>query len=247
VTITQPSADGVTFGAPVFDYTVTRHLPFSRGYVHLSVHNHAMLKYTQPGGQVPSVVDATVAQLDNVGFDGPVIGHFREHEVPDALVKFNGPEFWEIPDPYNPDHTGYDIGWFLDDASRGPRQILHVQNVDPSDVNKARLSFSAWMDFASRGSTPAEFTFRARLNGKGWLEHRLSAAEAAFYSPGPTTVDPSGAPVGGPGSQGRLAMMIDVPKEDLVAGDNTIEFVSANVPMSYPPLVCNVDLLLETN
>jgi hypothetical protein len=247
VTITQPSADGVTFGAPVFDYTVTRRLPFSRGYVHLSVHNHAMLKYTQPGGQVPSIIDATVAQLDNVGFDGPVIGHFREYEVPDALVKFNGPEFWEIHDPYNPDDTGYDIGWFVADASNGPRHVLHLQNVDPSNVTSARLSFSAYMPPPSTGTTAAaDYTFRARLNGKAWLERRLSAAEAAFFTAGPTTVDPSGAPVGGPGSQGRFALMIDVPKEDLVTGDNTIEFVSANIPMSYPPLVCNVDLLLET-
>jgi hypothetical protein len=248
VTITAPSADGVTFGAPVFDYTVTRHVPFSRGYVHLSVHNHAMLKYTQPGGQVPSILDATVAQLDNVGFDGPVIGHFREYEVPDALVKFSGPGFWEIPDPYNPDGTGYDIGWFVADASKGPRHVLHLQSVDPSNVTRARLSFSVWMPPLSTGTTAAaDYTFRARLNGKAWLERRLSAAEAAVFTAGPTTVDPSGTPVGNPASQGRFASMIDVPKEDLVAGDNTIEFVSANVPMSYPPLVCNVDLVLDTD
>jgi hypothetical protein len=104
------------------------------------------------------------------------------------------------------------------------------------------------MPSPTTGTTAAaDYTFRARLNGKRWLERRLSAAEAAFFTAGPTTLDPSGAPVGGPGSQGRFALMIDVPKEDLVAGDNTIEFVSANVPMSYPPLVCNVDLVLETN
>jgi hypothetical protein len=41
--------------------------------------------------------------------------------------------------------------------------------------------------------------------------------------------------------------MLDVPVSDLVAGDNTVEFVTSNVPQSYPPLVANVDLILITN
>jgi hypothetical protein len=60
-------------------------------------------------------------------------------------------------------------------------------------------------------------------------------------------IDASGAPVGDPASHGRLALMIDVPLEDLVPGENTVEFVTANIPTSYPPLVSNVDLVMGTN
>ena len=52
--------------------------------------------------------------------------------------------------------------------------------------------------------------------------------------------------VGTPASQGRLAIVMDVPLEDLVPGKNGLELVTANVPTSYPPIVCNVDLVLAT-
>jgi hypothetical protein len=247
VTITPYSEDGVHFAAPAFDYKLNAPVPFSRGYVHVSVHNHAMLKYTQPDSHLPNIVDATVAQIDNVGFDGPVIGGWREYEVPDSLVKFMEKGFQPLPDPYNPDDTGYDIGYVVDDAATGPKQVLHFAGVDTSNVVGARIAFSAWMDFLTRAGPPDQFTFMARLNGKGWLSHKLSVNEAAFFTSGPTTIEPDGGPAGQPGTQGRLALLIDVPKEDLFDGDNTIEFVSANIPRSYPPLVCNIDLVLKTN
>jgi hypothetical protein len=59
-------------------------------------------------------------------------------------------------------------------------------------------------------------------------------------------VDPAGAAVGDPKSQGRLAIMIDVPPEDLLSGDNTVEIVTVKIPTNYPPLVCNVDLVMQT-
>jgi hypothetical protein len=43
---------------------------------------------------------------------------------------------------------------------------------------------------------------------------------------------------------GAFGQMLEVPVADLVAGDNTIEFGTANVPQSYPPAVANVDLIL---
>jgi hypothetical protein len=52
-------------------------------------------------------------------------------------------------------------------------------------------------------------------------------------------------PVGDPGSQGRYALTIDVPAEQLVAGDNSVEFVSSNVPTAYPPVISNIDLVLK--
>jgi len=54
----------------------------------------------------------------------------------------------------------------------------------------------------------------------------------------------NGAPTGG--SQGAIGQMLDVPLSDLVAGDNTLELVTKNVPQNYPPAVLNIDLVLET-
>jgi hypothetical protein len=242
-TITPYSEDGKTFGAPEFDFKVNASVPFTRGYVHVSVHNHAIIKYTQPDTH-PAVKDAAVAQIDNVGFDGPVIERAREYEVPDALAKFNEPL---VGDPYNPDNTGYDIGYFVDDESKGPKQVLHLKGVDTAGVTSAKLAFSTWINFDGLGNTNHQgFAFRARLNGKSWHERALSPAELAFFDSGPTVVDPAGAAVGDPKSQGRLAIMIDVPPEDLLSGDNTVEIVTVKIPTNYPPLVCNVDLVMQT-
>jgi hypothetical protein len=236
--ITPYSDDGVHFAAPSFTYKVDTAIPFSRGYVQLSVHNHATLKYTT----APNQVDASIARIDNIGFDGPVLSHFREYEVPNALVKFSE----HLGDPYNTEDVGYDVGYTLQDAAKGPKQTLHFQGVDISNVKSARLSFSAWMDFLTQGPRD-QYAIRARLNGKTWLEYKLTAAEALFFTAGPTTVDPSGAKIGDPGSQGRFSFVIDVPVDQLVAGDNTVEFVSSNIPVGYPPGVCNIDLVLGTN
>jgi hypothetical protein len=238
VSITPHSEDGVTFGAPETRFKVDAAIPFSRGYVHLTVHNHAILKYTQPDSG-SKVLDAVVAQIDNVGFDGPVLPRARDVEVPDSLVPFHEP----LDDPYNPDNLGYDIGYVLNDASEGPSQTLPLRGVDTTNVKRARLAFSTWFDF-SRGA-PDTFAFRARVNGKSWYERKLNAAEVAFLTKGPTVLDAKGAPMGDPHSQGRLALMLDIPINELVSGDNTLELVTANIPTSYPPLVCNVDLLLD--
>jgi hypothetical protein len=201
-----------------------------------------MIKYTQPDSQ-PKILDASVAQIDNVGFDGPVIGNWREYEVPDALVEFNEP----LGDPYNPENKGYDIGYVVNDVAKGPKQVLHFSGVDTSNVASAKLAFTCWINFSGGSAASfAQYAFRARLNGKSWLERKFSPAEIGFFTDGPSVVDSKGAPVGDPASQGRLALMIDVPLEDLVPGDNTVEIVTANIPTSYPPLVSNVDLVMGT-
>jgi hypothetical protein len=241
VTVTPYSEDGVMFSAPEATFEVDAEIPFSRGYVHLSVHNHAMIKYTQPDSS-SGILDATVAQIDNVGFDGPVLPRGREYEVPDALVAFHEP----LGDPHNPEDLGYDLAYVVNDASDGPKQVLHVAGVDTTSITGARLSFSTWFDFQGGGGLPPEeFAFRARLNGNTWHERKMNAAEVAFFKKGPTVVDPTGVPIGDPHSQGRLALMLEIPKEELVPGDNTLEFVTAGIATSYPPLVHNIDLLVE--
>jgi hypothetical protein len=242
ITISPYSPDGVTFAAPEYRFEVDTTLPLSRGWVHVNVHNHAMLKYTH-SDDPSQIVDATVAQIDNVGFDGPVVGNYREYEVPDALVEFTDPG---LGDPHNTDNKGYDIGWIVGDEAEGPKQVLKLTGVDPSNAATATLAFTVWVNTSDPPDPLEQFTFRARVNGKRWLDRKFTATEAAFLRDGPTVVDKDGNPYGEPASQGRLALTLDVPLEDLVSGDNTLEFVTANVPTSYPPLVANVDLVLQT-
>jgi hypothetical protein len=239
VHVSPHSENGVDFEAPVLVYTQPIDLPFSRGYVQLSLHNHASLKYSEG-----ALTNASVARIDNVGFDGPVLANFREYEVPDALVEFNQPGFQAFGDPHNPENKGMEIGYFLNDAAQGPKQTLHFADVDLTGAASARVVVTLCTNFGAANGTAPEFKLLARFNGNAWRERQLTAAEAALDGPGPTTVDSNGNPIGSPASQGRLALMIDVPLEDLVSGENTLEFVTDNVPLDYPPVVSNIDLVL---
>jgi len=247
VRVSPYSEDGTTFAAPTLVHRQAIDLPFSRGYVHLGLHNHATLKYTQPDAYPHQwgIVDASVARVDNVGFDGPVITNWREYEVPDSLVKFNEANPDIPPDPHNPDKTGYDVGYFISNDANAPQHTHTLKNVDLSRVTRARLAVGLWADLLSRQGNIADYTLRARLNGKAWRDRKLNAEEQKFVSPpGPTVVDGNGTKIGDPNTQGRLALLIDIPIEDLVAGDNTVQFAGANLPMAHPPIVANVDLVL---
>ncbi|MBX3605917.1 MAG: hypothetical protein KF788_11615 [Piscinibacter sp.] len=208
------SSDGTRFGPPVLMHGVDVNLPFTRGYVSVTTHNHASDKYAG--------LDAWTARWDNIGFDGPVIGQWREYEVPDSLTR---------PSPGNGSAALVDVGYRIADASSGPAQTLTLKNVDPGDAVSARLSFTAWY-LTTTGDPVATYTLRYRLNGKTWREHALSADEVAILTSG----------VNG----GLVAHLIDIPLGDLVPGDNTLEFVTTHAPQSYPPVFANIDLVLKT-
>jgi hypothetical protein len=155
---TPASANGLDFEPAVLIGAADISLPFSRGYVHLTTHNHASLKYSD------NTVDAWVARWDNVGFDGPAItSGWREYEAPDALTTTT---------------TGkVNIAYRLGDAASGPAQTIEIEGVDTSGVTGARLALENWtlhMD----GSPPlSELALNYRLNGKAWKARKLTASE----------------------------------------------------------------------
>jgi hypothetical protein len=210
---TPASSDGTSFGSAVLMQSADVNLPFTRGYVSITTHNHASEKYAG--------LDAWVARWDNVGFDGPVIGQWREFEVPDSLTRpaGNGSAPW------------VDVGYRIADASSGPSQKLTLRNVDLSGAVSARLSFTAWY-LSFTGDPVSTYTLRYRFNGKAWREHPLTADEVAILTSG----------VNG----GLVGHVLDVPLGDLVSGDNTLEFVTTHAPQSYPPVFANIDLVLKT-
>lgn len=214
---TPASADARTFPDAVLMYSTPVSLPFSRGYVSISTHNHATLKYAPTYSLSHAEMDAWVTRWDNVGFDGPVIESWREYEVADSLVSSG---------------SAVSVGYRVADAADGPAQTLRLHNVDTANALAARLSLSAWyLIVPGFGANPPAFVLRYRFNGKAWHDRMLSEGELRAFSNN---------------GNGQISQMLDVPLSDLVQGENTLEFVTHNVPQSYPPLVQNIDLVLQT-
>lgn len=208
------SPDGATFEKPILLHSADVNLPFSRGYVSITTHNHATLKYTSN----PSL-DAWVARWDNVGFDGPVISTFREFEIPDSALRTTKAFATE------PVST---VAYFVADSAGAPHDTLHFPAVDLSGMKSARLALSTWYPSTA---TNARYALRYRFNGGTWRDRPLNADEVRVLTDSHC--------------QGALTQVIDVPLTDLVAGANSLEFVSVNIPQSYPPAISNIDLILS--
>ena len=207
------SADGATFEQPTLLFSSAVDLPFTRGYVHITTHNHATRKYSPN-----NAMDAWLARWDNVGFDGPAITDFREYEIPDSLVPATSTDFGE---------SEMNIGYLVADAADAPHDVLHFTGVDPQGMSKARLALSMWF---LQSSSNASYGLKFRLNGGTWHDRPLTPAESGQLSDSH--------------SQGAIELMVDVPTSELVSGDNTLEFLTTNVPHNYPPAVSNIDLVL---
>ncbi len=209
------SAGGGEFGDLQLLMSADVDLPMTRGYVTITSHNHATIKYSEGNS-----LDSWQARWDNVGFDGPKLTGTREYEIPDSLETGTDPQ-----------HVGEEvtnIGYRIADAADGPAQTMTFKGVDPEGMASARIALSCWY---LKGDTTSSYLLQYRLNGGAWHDRALTAAEAGI--------------VGGSTSQGQLAQMLDVPLEELMSGDNTLEIVSKNAPQNYPPVVSNVDLILS--
>jgi hypothetical protein len=154
---TPASANGVDFEPAVLIGAADLSLPFSRGYVHLTTHNHASLKYSD------NTVDAWVARWDNVGFDGPAItSGWREYEALDPLTTTT---------------TGkVNVAWRLADEASGPAQTIEIHGVDAAGVTGARLALENWT-LSSAEAPPSELALNYRLNDGDWKARKLTASE----------------------------------------------------------------------
>jgi hypothetical protein len=223
------SADGVTFAPPQLVFSEAVNLQFTRGYVHITTHNHATIKYSAPGsdfGDGFTNLDSWIARWDNVGFDGPVVQGWREYEVRDPLTSGQLSLYNGTPT------QGLNTGWTVPDVDAGKTALLHFQGVDLAGMTTARISLASWYCLGC-SSPVATFTLKYRLNGNVWHDRPLNPGELAYLTGG--------------AAQGALGQMLDVPIGELAQGDNTLEFTSENVPQNYPPGVVNVDLVLGAN
>lgn len=205
------SDDGVTFAPVELLAAADIALPFTVGYVHLTSHNHATLKYSE------NTVDAWVARFDNVGFDGPQIEGWREAEVADSLsAGLEGKQ---------------NIGYQLDDLdAHGWSAPLAFSPIDLGDVDRAQITLTSFMHLD--WGTPADFQLHYRLNGGPPHVYRYDADQLAFIDAQPVS--------------GTLPLVFDVDPAELRDGVNTIELATTDVPLSYPPAVYNLDLIVQT-
>ncbi|MFO1435798.1 MAG: hypothetical protein U1F34_05360 [Gammaproteobacteria bacterium] len=222
VYLTPYSNDGVSFPAQQLLFSGDINLPFARGYVHISTHNHATRKYSNNGDYgTTHFYDAWVARWDNVGFDGPVISNTREYEIPNAAIPGENFSYQGV--------AAVGIGYPVADVGAGPEHVLRFQNVDLTNIKSARMALSFW---SVRGLGDAsKHVLRYRFNGKAFHDVPFSVDELAQLGAGflPAATTP----------------MIDVPLSDLVPGTNTLEFVTVNVNQGYAPGVGNLDLILS--
>ena len=100
-----------------------------------------------------------VARIDNVGFDGPVRHrHFREYEVPNALVKFSE----HLGGPLQPRKIGYDVGYALQDAAEGAEADAPLSRRGHLERQEREAnSFSAWMNSSRKGRATSTRSARA--------------------------------------------------------------------------------------
>ena len=110
---------------------------------------------------------------DNVGFDGPVVGGWREASVPDAL------------DP-TADGEGLRTGYTVPAAENGESVRLEIPAVNLAGATAARLALSAqypWFEWNGVNHPPTYFNLRFRLNGGAWHDRHVNDVEAnAFQS-----------------------------------------------------------------
>lgn len=162
---TNASTDGSSFDAPTLMYASDVQLPFTRGYVSITTHNHATRKYS-----ANNALTDWVARWDNVGFDGPVLS-YREYEIPDSLVATTA--------PFSNNEPVTDIAYLVADAAGAPKDTLHFKGVNLDGMSKARLALSTWF---LPSMTNAQYVLNYRLNGGTWRDRPLTTDEAALLS-----------------------------------------------------------------
>jgi hypothetical protein len=148
-------------------------------------------------------------------------------------VGFDGPVLasfreYEIPDASEMHEGTLNIGYRIADEMDGPSHVLTFQDVDLTGAIAARI---AQTSYYLPDEDEATYVLRYRVNGHDWHDRTFDAGElhAASHN-----------------SQGAFAQILDVPLSELRNGDNTLEYVTRNVPQSYPPAALNIDLVLST-
>jgi hypothetical protein len=159
-------------------------------------------------------------QWARIAFDGPTLPVPRAYGLPDPLTP--------VTSSCHDNREVYRIAYGVTDdvtfdISAGPALPLALRftDVDPSNAMAARLNFNT--TYVANGDV-----LRYRLNGKAWHEYVVPELNTNWA---------------------RQGFSVPVPVEDLVAGDNTVDFgTSSNPGFSVPEnsmQIANIDLEIE--
>jgi len=157
-------------------------------------------------------------QWARVAFDGPQLLTPRAYEISDPLTAFSGQANCS-PNGYRISYAVKEgVTYDLGDLDKPVK--LGFAGVDPAGGVSARLNFNT--TFVAAGNT-----IRVRFNGKQWRDFTVPAIATTWE---------------------RQGFSVPVPLEDLVAGDNGVEFSTNATPFNMPPNsmhIANVDLEVE--
>jgi hypothetical protein len=160
-------------------------LGFTRGYVHITTHNHATYKYstgTWSGNGGFTDLDAWIARWDNVGFDGPVVSGWREYEIGDSLV----PHQWTQNDGTLV-HV-MNTGWTVPDVAANAPLTLHFTGVEPAGASRATLALASW--YCGCQEAWDTFNLQYRINGHAWHDRFFDAGELSYLTGGTSERSP---------------------------------------------------------
>jgi hypothetical protein len=228
ISASPASDDGVTFAPVEMLVEQDISLPFTSGYVQLSVYNHASVKYSDNHS-----IDSYIARFDNVGFDGPVLPVAAAAEVPDVLTAAHVPDGSIFTKAINIGYKPNDLG------TSGFASPLSFTPIDPAGASSAQITLIWWALLPSSNGGQGDvstYELDYRLNGGATHTYRYTADQLAFIAAQLAAQQPVA---------GSLGVRLDVDPAELVSGINTIEFATTNVPMSYPPVVSNIDLMTQ--
>ena len=238
-------------------------LPFSRGYVSLALRNHATMKYwlgsaatvrwDNIGFDGPALSDvrdysAPDSLLEYTGLPGC--------RMPGSdACQWEGDVIAAFPDEAGRvacamatcehDAAGRSVGYVLPNEGEPdvPPVTLSFAEVKATGASRARLVLAAsypWFEWGGVNHPPTFMSLLYRVNGGGWHERNVDAAEAnAFVDYFPD--------LGGAGaSAGFLNQAIELDLAELVDGDNRIELRSAHTwTGTYRVTMTGADLVLD--
>jgi hypothetical protein len=202
-------------------YEAAIDLPFEVGYVHLAARNHASVKY--------HFETTWVYRWDTITFDGPVLATARAYEIPDGTATAAIPGDPDA-DPPEGELTVMALGYNVPDAGVGP--LTFTGSVNLSGAVSAQLTLNMFMQTLGNTATTS-WGLLYRFNSGSWRTRTLTADEVTAAN----TL----------GSGGLIGLLADVNLGDLQSGVNTIEFDTVDVPLGYPPMVANIDLLVHAS
>lgn len=158
-------------------------------------------------------------QWAKIAFDGPVLPFPRAYELPDPLTRVHSDCLDK--DAFRIAYQVTDGALFdIGDGPSKPRTMTFA-DVDPSEGVSARINFNT--TFVAAGDV-----LGVRMNGKDWREYQVPEINT-FWA--------------------RQGFSVPIPVEDLVAGDNTVEFATSSNPgFSVPPNsmhIANIELEIE--